>query len=185
MDARLLLESEFLKAANFRERDLTFVVKDVQLEELEDKNGKKKRKGTITFQNTAKRWVVNRTNLTCLIALWGVETAKWAGQRVTLYMAPFKDPDTKEEIGCIRVRGSPDLQAEKAVEIKLPRRKPFTMKLVRTQLNGARQVAPTPPPAAPVPPVVSQEPPPDVPLPTLDGGRVTVDHITGEVLQVS
>jgi hypothetical protein len=146
VDARLLVEGDFLRAAHFRERDLTLVISQVQMEELTDKNNKKKNKGTVSFSNTAKRWVCNRTNLTCMIAMFGVETAGWLGKRVTLYMAPFKDPDTKEEIGCIRVRGSPDLQAEKTVEIKLPRRKPFTMKLQRTAV-GQQRPAPTPPQA--------------------------------------
>jgi len=152
--------SRFLKSQSFAGREPSFTIKTVRIEELEGTDGKKKVKGIISFQEISKEWVLNRTVVECLKAMWGRETNDWHGHRVTLYAAPFHDNTTGEDTTCIRVRGSPDLPADTSITISLPRKKPFTVPLAKTNQNGksapksngngkarsATQTPPSPPP---------------------------------------
>ena len=56
----------------------------------------------MSFQNTNKRMILNRTNAQILASLYGREVMSWIGKRITLYCAE------------IQFRGSPVL----AVRIK-------------------------------------------------------------------
>lgn len=136
MDAALLNPSRFIKSQSFAGREPTFRIKEVRVEELEGTDGKKKLKGIVAFNEVPKEWVLNRTNVECLKALWGRETDDWIGKRVTLFAAPYHDNTTGEDTTCVRVRGSPDIEKTMAVTISLPRKKPFTMTMTKTALNG-------------------------------------------------
>ena len=131
MDYSLLFPSEYLKSAQFNGRDVTLTIKSVSLEELEGIQGKKL-KGIIGFQERPLKWVLNRTNASALVAMFGRETDAWRGKRVTLWPAPFTDPQTGEATTAIRVRGSPDISANMEFELRLPRKKPLTVKLLKT-----------------------------------------------------
>lgn len=137
MDAALLNPSRFLKSQAFAGREPCFTIKAVRIEELEGVDGKKKVKGIISFADVAKEWVLNRTVVECLKAMWGRETDDWHGKRVVLYAAPFHDNTTGENTTCIRVRGSPDIAATLTVTISLPRKKPFQVQLLKTNGKAA------------------------------------------------
>jgi hypothetical protein len=159
MDASLLNPSRFLKSQSFAGREPTFTIKAVRIEELESNDGQKKVKGIVSFQEIAKEWVLNRTVVECLKAMWGRETNDWHGHKVTLWAAPFHDNTTGEDTTCIRVKGSPDLPTDMSVTITLPRKKPFTVPLTKTatgkpaaKANGngkPKGTAQTPPPPPP------------------------------------
>ena len=138
MDAALLHPSRFLKSAEFKGKDVTYTVRAVELEELESDDGKKKTKGVMSFVETGKQLVINRTNSDCFKAMFGRETDNWRGKRVTFWAAPFYDSFTKENTTAVRVRGSPDISAPVSATIKLARKKPTTVMLVKT--GGAPQV---------------------------------------------
>lgn len=146
MDVSLLFPSRFIKSAEFQGRDVTLTIAAVVLEDLESSDGATKRKGIVGFRETDKGWVLNRTNASCLAGMFGKETDQWIGKRVTLYPAVHKDSFTGEVGTAIRVRGSPDLTADKRVEIRLPRKKPTTVTLKAT---GKQQQSP--PPTEPAP----------------------------------
>ena len=156
MDIALLFPSKYLKSAEFKGLDVTLTIADIKLEELATDGGGTKTKGVVSFRETKKLWVINRTNSDCLKGMWGRETDNWIGKRVTLYPAPFSDPFTGEQSTAIRVRGSPDIAKDTTVEIHLPRKKPVRMTMRRTgtmRANGAK-----PPPT-----------PPEAPLLVIDG----------------
>lgn len=128
LDFDELYPGKFLKAAEFKGSDVTYTMKAIHLEELEGKKGTET-KGIVSFHETKKQLALNKTNGLCLKAMFGRDTGQWVGKRVTFYPAPIDFEDV--EI-CIRVRGSPDIAADMDAEIKLPRKKPRTMRLVRT-----------------------------------------------------
>lgn len=139
MDAALLHPSRFLKSQEFHGEDVTYTIAGIALEDLEDENKKVKTKGIVSFAETKKLLVINRTNSDCIKGMFGRETDAWIGKRVTFYPAPFFDNFTKENTTAIRVRGSPDLKADLSVTIALPKKKPVTVKMAKTRPMGLAQ----------------------------------------------
>src|SRR3954463_14390020 len=121
MDAALLTPSKYIKAATFQGRDRNVTITAVTLQQLEREDGTKETKGLISVAETPKQWILNVTNVKCLIAMFGRETDKWIGKKVTLYPAPN---EMSESGVAIRVRGSPDLAKDVTFTLKLSRKKP-------------------------------------------------------------
>jgi hypothetical protein len=76
-----MFPSPYIKAADLRGRhELT--IKAVAIEEIGDD-----RKPTLAFNETAKRFVLNRTNGGVIGEAYGEETDRWVGKKITLYKA--------------------------------------------------------------------------------------------------
>lgn len=131
-----LYPGRFLKAGEFEGKKVTLTITDAFVEDLEGETGVKP-KAIVTFKETPKALVACKTNGLCLKGMFGSAIADWVGKRVTLF------PDTWNGEPCIRVFGSPDIDAPIGVEIKLPKRKPFTKTMQPTGRANAK------PPAAP------------------------------------
>lgn len=138
MDFDEMYPGKFIKAADLKGQDFTYTVKAIHLEELEGNKGKQT-KGILSFVESPKQLALNKTNGLCLKAMFGRDTGKWVGKRVTLFPEPIDFEDV--EI-CIRVRGSPDIEADIQAEIKLPRKKPRTRLLKKTGAAPASRPAP-------------------------------------------
>jgi hypothetical protein len=63
--------------------------------------------------------------------MFGADIPNWIGKRVTFFPSEWNGEP------CIRVHGSPDIDKEFTVEIKLPRRKPFTMTMHKVEREKA------------------------------------------------
>lgn len=137
MDAALLFPSKYLKSADFKGKDVTLTIASIKLEDLADDKGGTKTKGIVAFKETPKLWVLNRTNVECVKGMFGRETDAWLNKRVTLYPAPFHDPFTNERTTAIRLRGSPDIEKQMTVEVRLPRKKPVKATMIKTGQAGA------------------------------------------------
>lgn len=141
MNADALVIGEFIKAAEFGEglpKMPTWRIKGVQIERMPSmkKQGKEIDKGTVYFHDIDRGWVMNRTNVECLKALFGPETDGWVGKRVTLSTEP-----TKVGIG-IRVHGSPDIDRPVTARWRVPRQAEQTREMVPTGAQtAARQPA--------------------------------------------
>lgn len=132
-----MLVGQFIKAGEFGTGEFpmqpTWTISRVALEKLESISmndtdgaaGKLKTKGIIYFKEIGTGWVLNRTNILCLVEMWGTDTDAWVGKRVTLYRADVR-VGAKMDVG-IRIKGSPDITKEVTVMVKLPRRKPIPM----------------------------------------------------------
>jgi hypothetical protein len=116
-----LYPGRFVKAGELQGKKVTLTMVDIDTEELVDEEGKKKVKGVISFKETPKQIPLNKTNGLCIRAMFGRKLADWNGKRITLFQDKWNGED------CIRIWGSPDIAADADVEVKLPRRKPFTM----------------------------------------------------------
>lgn len=134
MDAALLTPSKYIKAATFQGRDRNITIAGVTLKELEREDGTKETRGLVSVAETPKQWILNVTNVKCLIAMFGRETDKWIGKKVTLYPAPN---EMSESGVAIRVRGSPDLAKDLTFTLKLARKKPKSITLKATGKNGS------------------------------------------------
>lgn len=126
MDFDQLFPGRFLKAGEFQGRAVTLTITAVALEDLPQEKGGDRAKGIVSFAESKRQLVLNRTNGECIKAMFGRNTDDWIGKRVTLYPAPYEGDIA------IRVKGSPDLEKNLTVEIKLPRKRPYNVTLEKT-----------------------------------------------------
>ena len=70
--------------------------------------------------------------------MFGRKVQEWVGKRVTLFAGMW---DGEE---CIRVWGSPDIQADLEVTVALPRKRPFQMTMHKMVKQSAGQQPATP-----------------------------------------
>lgn len=136
MDFDLLFPGRFLKAADLRGKEMTLTITAVVTDELPSDKGSEI-KGLVSFQGAKKQLVLNKTNGLCLKQMFGRESDDWIGKRVTIWPTTFNDEP------CIRVKGSPDIEADMTFELKLPRKAPKCTTLFKTKA-GAKRAANTP-----------------------------------------
>lgn len=145
MNWEAMFSSDYMKAVEFGSRVFKGEIAEVRLCKLEDeKTGKPKDKGVVFFKGQDKGWVLCKTNALCLAGMFGPETDGWIGKHVTLFSAIVSVG--KEKKPGIRVKGSDDLASPMAVEIKLPRKKPFTMTMQPTGKTNGKPAPSEPPP---------------------------------------
>lgn len=123
-----LYPGRFLKAVDFKGKQVTLKISEIRIEELVGDKGPQI-KGVVSFDKTEKQLALNKTNGICLKEMFGKKVQEWVGKRVTLFPSVWNGED------CIRVYGSPDIEADKEITISLPRKRPFamTMHCTRTQ----------------------------------------------------
>lgn len=115
-----LYPSRFIKAGNLDGRKVTLTIKDYDREMLEGEDGAKS-KAIISFVETDRQLVACKTNGLCMKRMFGDDLKAWVGKKVILF------PSIWNGEPCIRVWGSPDIAEQLTFEVKLPRRKPFSM----------------------------------------------------------
>lgn len=135
MHANALTPGEYIKAAELGATlpaNPTWTIDGHSIDEMASlKPGavdKMVEKGVLRFREIKRGWVMNKTNVQCLIAMFGGTVEDWHGKRVTLkteYQPGVKQPG-------IRIQGSPDIAADMTVRVVLPRKKPIEMRLVKT-----------------------------------------------------
>lgn len=146
-----LFPGRFIKAGLFQSlfgtaRPLV-TIKDYDLEELPQDDGKEKARGVITLTETSMQLALNKTNGECLKAMFGTSLRDWVGKRVVLCVERDRDPGGPRGATCdaIRVYGSPDITSDMSIQIKLPQRRPYTRKLVAIQTQHDGNGAPSQP----------------------------------------
>lgn len=130
-----LYPGRFLKASDFKGKQVTLRISAVNLEELASDDGGAKVKGVISFEKTDKMLALNRTNGICLKAMFGKKVQEWVGRQVTLFPTEVKAFGNIED--AIRVYGSPEIPRDLEVSVQLPRKKPLKMTMYRTAKSGA------------------------------------------------
>jgi hypothetical protein len=149
MDWRKYFTGEYLGAVEFGDKmphQPTFTISGIKPVEVEEEGKPSKNKAVITFKDTDRAWLLNKTNAICLAGMFGNEANQWVGKRVTL-LAVMVPVGKSREPG-IRIKGSPDIAEHVDVEIKLPRKRPFTMRMLPTTEGavGAQPSKSRPPP---------------------------------------
>lgn len=97
--------SDNLAADDLTGKEWTLTVGSVEIREFEE-DGYKKRKPMITFQETEKTFVCNKTNTMMIAEFCGDDTDKWCGRKITLY--PTKTDFGGKIVDCIRIRPPAD-----------------------------------------------------------------------------
>lgn len=138
-----LYPGRFIKATEFKGKQVTLRITAVHIEELVGDKGPQI-KGIISFDKTDKKWAINRTNGVCVKAMFGPKVQQWVGKRVTLF------PAIHDGEPAIRVWGSPDIDNDFEVLVTLPRKRPFNMTMHKTGA-AARPAATTRATPAPEP----------------------------------
>jgi len=105
MHVDLMFPSIYLKAAELNGKEFVLTIKDVTVDVLMTVKGKTDPKYILTFAETVKMFVLNKTNARAIAkALNEPRAVKWPGHKITLY------PATCEAFGettdCIRVKGA-------------------------------------------------------------------------------
>lgn len=130
---------EYISAAEMGDRRPTFTIARISSVRMDDEKKKKEvDKAIIWFKEIDRGFVYNKTAGHCLAAMFGKNDDAWIGKRVTLYA----DPDVRfgsEQVGGIRVAGSPDIQEEIKIRIKFPKKKPFEVTLTPTEMKKSQQ----------------------------------------------
>lgn len=135
VDFDQLYPGRFIKAGELLGKKVTLTIADVDIEDLMGEDGKPKAKATLAFRETEKMHVMCKTNGVCLKEMFGKEIAQWIGKRITIF------PDTWNGEPCIRVWGSPDIEAEIEVTVSLPRRRPFKKTMHKVDLTAKKEAA--------------------------------------------
>jgi len=103
--------SDFIKADDLGNREVTLTINSVAREEFND-NGRKDYKPVVSFKKTDKRLVLNRTNFRTIADMHGEDTDEWSGKPITIYrtQVDFRGKQVK----AIRVKLDEPQQAEEA-----------------------------------------------------------------------
>lgn len=112
--------------------DTTATIARIESTLVEDPDGGAARERMIVHfrGDSIKPWLPCKTTGFCMAAMYGDDADGWVGKPVTLYF----DPTVKvgrDVKGGVRVRGAPGIRPM-TVEVKLPKRKPLTIRLVDT-----------------------------------------------------
>lgn len=102
LQGQLMFPTDYLAAVEFKGKDVTLTIARVEIEELKMKGGVKERKPVVSFEETKKKLVLNKTNADSVAEMYGAEATAWLGKRITLY--PTKTQCGRETVDCIRVR---------------------------------------------------------------------------------
>lgn len=118
-----MFPGRFLKAGLFNGQPCTYTIVDIWREEIEGDKGKEA-KVLVSFKETPLQLVLAKVNAEAIKAMFGPSVPNWIDRRITFYgtttIMPFpKRPNEP----CIRVYGSPDIDAEIRSEWTPPRRK--------------------------------------------------------------
>lgn len=123
-----LFPGRFLKAGQLGDKRPTLTIERVDVEALPDERGGEKRRGVITFKETPYQWILNVTNGQLLRSMFGRAVPAWYGRKITLYKGQVEHGSQKGE-PAVRVWGSPELERDRTVEVRLPRKRPMQITL--------------------------------------------------------
>jgi len=101
-DYRTMYDNAYLYAFDLQGRDVTVEIAKVVGGELVGEGGRKSKKPIVHFKDKERGLALNKTNGKAIAAMYGTDTSKWIGKRVTLY--PTTTQFGGETKDCIRVR---------------------------------------------------------------------------------
>lgn len=107
MKASDVFPSNFLKESDLDDQDLVVTIKDAEMQKVGDDD-----KLVLSFKETDKKLIVNKTNLKAIVKATGEDdTDDWIGKKITLF--PTETEFKGDTVACIRVKSKPP-KTEKA-----------------------------------------------------------------------
>jgi hypothetical protein len=144
-----LYPNRFLHADQLQGKKITLTIASMNIEVLEGEK-KKAAKVVATFAKPQSALlaklpldlVIPKTNGECLRRMFGNNPNAWVGKRVTLY--PSKTPFGNEIVDCIRIWGSPDIDADMDITVPQGRRRPIEMTMHKVEVKNGASAKPEP-----------------------------------------
>lgn len=131
-----LYPGRFLKADILKGKKATLTIKEIDVQDLVGETGKPAAKVIVSFAERPLELVLPKTNGECLRRMFGNNPHAWVGKRVTLF--PSTTKFGRETVDCIRIWGSPDIEADMPITVPQGRKKPLEMVMHRVvATNGA------------------------------------------------
>ena len=93
-----LFPSKYLKASDLAGHEVELTIKGITVEDVGDGD----ERPVVSFADTRKGIVLNRTNANSIAKQYGEETDAWLGKAITIY--PAETEFKGETVACIRVR---------------------------------------------------------------------------------
>lgn len=109
--------SDFLFAFDLAGKEHTLTIQKVTAGEVMGEKGRKSKKPLVAFEGAKKKLALNRTNGKTIAAMYGTDTDKWIGKRVTLW--PTTTEFGGETVECIRIRPKVPAEATRNTTSKL------------------------------------------------------------------
>jgi hypothetical protein len=106
-----LFPSPYFKAVDL-DGDTTLTMSGLETEDIRERNGDTKRKGVLSFSESEKKLILNRTNAEQIASLHGRDFEHWSGKQVTLYATPVSTPEGTRDGIRVRSSVSPQTQEE-------------------------------------------------------------------------
>jgi hypothetical protein len=117
MDYRAMFDREYIGSWDLGNRDVTVTITRVEAKKLRNQKGENL-KPVVWFDGKEKGFVCNKTNAKTIATLYGNDTEKWLGKRVTLYVTTTSIGG--ETMDCIRVRPTVAIGATKLQQVREP-----------------------------------------------------------------
>ena len=135
-----LYPGRFLKADLLKGKKVTLTLKNVDIEELIGENNKAAAKVIVSFAERPLELVLPKTNGECLRRMFGNNPHAWIGKRVTLF--PSTTKFGRDTVDCIRIWGSPDLDADMPITVPQGRKKALEMVMHRVEAKNGTATPP-------------------------------------------
>lgn len=100
-DYRTMFDRDYVGAWDLK-GDTTVAIERVEAKELTAQGGRKSKKPIVYFTGAEKGLACNKTNAKIIAAMYGNDTAAWAGKKITLFATTTSMGG--ETVDCIRVR---------------------------------------------------------------------------------
>lgn len=97
---------------------LRLTIDVVQIQTLSIPGGGDEEKPVVLFLDDPRGWVLNKTNITVLSAMFGPDIGQWHGKRLTLHndeRIVVKEKGRVKHKGAVRVKSSPDISKRLSV----------------------------------------------------------------------
>jgi len=101
-DYRSFYDRDYIGHWDLEGKDITVTIDRVARGELTTQGGRKSKKPVVFFVGKEKGLALNKTNGKTIAAMYGSDTATWAGKQITLY--PTTTTFGSEQVECIRIR---------------------------------------------------------------------------------
>ncbi len=101
-DYRSMFTRLYLGCWDLQGKDVTVKISKVVAATLTMGGGRSDKKPVVYFEGTDKGFCLNKTNAKTIAAMYGNNTDKWVGQRITIY--PTQTSFGSELVDAIRVR---------------------------------------------------------------------------------
>ncbi len=103
LDGGLLHPTEYVSAVELRGKDRTVTIAEVAKKEIPKAGSSKKDTcAVLTFTDAVKKLVLNKTNASAIVTMYGPNAKEWIGKRITLF--PTTCNFGGDIVDCIRVR---------------------------------------------------------------------------------